>query len=85
MAKANEGTEKKKRVVKPAGPRPVFILIEVLEGQSADVIKNAIKGFSLDVNQVLDQVEQSGGRVAFKRIMIPRSARKRSDKSADAA
>lgn len=80
MAKSNEGTgEKKKRIVKPAGPRPVFILIKPVEGVSVDAVKQSITGFSLDTNAVLDQVEASGGSLGFKRIMIPRSARKRND------
>lgn len=76
MAKQSD-PNKPKRVVKPAGPRPVFILIDTGDsGLSADQVKNCIKGFSLDVNAVLDAIEGKSN-LGFKRIMIPRTARRK--------
>src|SRR5882672_6730300 len=77
MARQPADPSKPKRIVKPAGPRPVFILVKPVEGVSVEQVKGSITGFSLDVNAVLDQVEASNGQLGFKRIMIPRSARKR--------
>lgn len=76
---------KPKRAIKPAGPRPVFILVKPVDGVTVEQVKGSITGFSLDVNAVLDQVEASNGQLGFKRIMIPRSARKRSDANTPAA
>ena len=69
--------EKKKRVVKPLGPRSVFILIEPAEGVTSAQVKASIKGFTLDKDKVLEDVLASGGKLDVVRILIPRSARQR--------
>lgn len=78
MASPKNATgDKPKRVVRPMGPRPVFVLIDTnATGLSTDAVKQSLMGFKLTADEALDAIEGKAN-MSFVRLMVPRTGKPR--------